>query len=159
MKRALLFVLLVSVGLNIGLAVSLHRSREAAHAPYPRFEPGHGEPVEARPGRPGRFGRDKMHHLYESLSPELAEHRRAVHEARLALREAMGREDVDEAEIMARVRDMVAAQGRVDSLVASRLVQTLSELSPEERREVLERMPWMRRGLRGRGRGAGPGSP
>ncbi len=153
MKRALLFVLLISVGLNIGLAVSLHRSREAAVAPAAH------EPGEPRPGRPGRQGRDRMYSLHERLSPELGEHRRAVHAAREALREAMSREDVDEDEIMARVGAMVAAQGRIDSLVATNMVQTLREMTPEERREFLNHMPWMRRHLRGRGRGAGPGSP
>jgi Spy/CpxP family protein refolding chaperone len=166
MKRILLIVLLVSVGLNIGLAVSLHRSRGDARPLDPwqgrGAGPGLHDPGETRPGpegRPGRPSLERLHGMRERIRPELREHRQSVHAARESLRAALSREDVDEAEIMELVGAMVAAQGRIDSLVAVNMVQTLRELTPEERREVLDHMPWRRYGRGGRGRGGGPGSP
>ncbi|MBC8423940.1 periplasmic heavy metal sensor [bacterium] len=166
MKRALLFVLLISVGLNIGLAVSYHRSRDEAPQADSRYGPGHGpgshDPADPRHDRPDRGdgeGRGRLKEMHARLEPELAEHRVAVQGARAALREAMSREDVDEDEIMELVGAMVAAQGRIDSLVASNLVRELSDMPPGERQQFLRRMPWMRRQLGGRGRGSGPGSP
>jgi hypothetical protein len=166
MRRALLIVLLISVGLNIGLAVSLHRSRETAVAldPWQGRGPGPGlhDPGEIRPdpeGRPRRPSLEHLHGMRERIRPELREHRLSVHAARESLRAALSREDADEAEIMELVGAMVAAQGRIDSLVAANMVQTLRELTPEERREVLEHMPWRRHGRGGRGRSGGPGSP
>ncbi len=166
MKRALLLFLLISVGLNIGLAVSLKRSRDVVPAAHPwltrEHGPGFPDPDSLHPGPPGRFDRDRLHRMREMharLSPELAEHRRSLHEARSALREAMSFEDVGEAEIMRLVGAMVAAQGRIDSLVASNLVQELHKMTPGERAEILRRMPWMCDPLKGRSRGHRPVSP
>ena len=166
MKRALLLFLLISVGLNIGLAVSLKRSRDVALDPRPwpvrEGRPVFDDPDILRPGPPGRFGGERlrrMREMHQRLSPELVQHRQSLLEARMTLREALGREDMDEAEILGLVGAMVAAQGRIDSLVASSLVQELREMTPMERDEILRRLPWMHDPLKRRGRGYRPVSP
>ena len=90
MKRALLFMLLISVGLNIGLAVSYHRSRDEAQKADPWYGPAHGpgrhDPADPRPVRPDRVdgeGRGRLREMHSRLEPELAEHRVAVQEARV----------------------------------------------------------------------------
>ncbi len=167
MKRIILLLLLVSVGLNIGLGFTLKRQRdEMESAPSWAFR----EPGAARselgergpgPGR-GRFDKERMGRMRDMrarIEPQLEVQRAEVFAARQALNEALSRDDVDEAEIMARVGDMIAAQGGIDSLIVSGLVNELRQMPAGERDEILRMLDHFSSGFRGRGRGRPPVSP
>ena len=165
MKRAVLLLLLVSVGLNMGLGFALKRQRDEMESapPWTFREPGSGrfEQTDRRPGR-GRFDVERMGRMRDMrarIEPELEVQRVELLAARQALHEALSREDVEEAEIMARVGDMIAAQGGIDSLVVSGLVRELRQIPVGERDEILRMLDHFSDGFRGRGRGRPPVSP
>lgn len=164
MKRTVLMLLLLSVGLNIGLGFALKRQRdESAASPPVAFHEGrkHADWEGRGPGR-GHIPKERMEHMREMrtrIGPELGVQREAFHVARQALHDALSREDADEAEIMARVGDMIAAQGGIDSLVVSHLAREMRTMSLDDRKEILRMLDHFGGGFRGRGRGRPPVSP
>jgi len=164
MKRTVLLLLLLSVGLNIGLGFALKRQRDETAASPPRaFHEGryHTDREGRGPGQ-GRFPKERMERMREMrnrIEPRLMVQREAFRVARQALQDALSQEDADEAEIMARVGDMIAAQGGIDSLVVSNLVKEMRNMSPDDRKEVLRMLDHFGGGFRGRGRGRSPVSP
>jgi hypothetical protein len=162
MKRVILLLLLVSVGLNIGLGLALKRQKDEIEA-MPAWvhvarAPGDTARVGIRPGRE-RPHRGRMRDMRVRIEPQLAAQREAFDAARRALQAAMSHEEADEAEIMALVGDMIAAQGGIDSLVVSNLVKEMRLMSPAERQEVLHMLDRFGGGFRGRGKGRPPVSP
>lgn len=152
MKRVLLLVLLLSAGLNIGLGMALHRARgdqrEASSRPWMDHGPGM-RPGEAPPGESGGHpgpggGRARLEQMRKRLGPEADRLRREAHAARESLRVALSRPAIDEAEVRARMREMSAAQARLDSTVVETMVRELGEMTPEQRAETLRLMPWER---------------
>ncbi len=142
MKRLLVLLLVASLGLNVGLLWQRHRLSQptpwegsmplcdrpgTAPLPRPGMFPG-------PPGDPGSWVRE--------VAPRVHEQRLQVRRARLALRRALARPELDEGEIGRCLGALAAAQQRLDSLVAFSLVERLRPLPPEERRRWLDRLPW-----------------
>jgi Spy/CpxP family protein refolding chaperone len=176
MKRLLVTLLLVSLGLNVGLAVRL---RQAGGEEQPRMQhagrmmpaPGDSQAWHARMER--RLDRMSEH---LGLSPQqrdqLARHRAVVEsqvrlrmvrldETRTMLRAEAERRPPDPTAVAAALGAVSRAEAELDSLVAVNLQAELELLSPEQQAEMLRLMPFERlggRGLFGGARGEGPGS-
>lgn len=176
MKRLLVTLLLVSLGLNVGLAVRL---RQAGGDEQPRL-PRSGRMMPA-PGD-SQAWHDRMERRLDrmsehlGLSPEqrddLARHRAVVEsqvrqrmvrleETRSLLRAEAERRPPDPAAVAAALGAVSRAEAELDSLVAVNLRAELELLSPEQQAEMLRLMPFERlggRSLFGGARGDGPGS-
>lgn len=177
MKRMWFIVLALSLGLNAGL---LYNSLANGPAPGPRFGGGH-PPFIDHPGRPGagggsfepgEFARHRMRRLAEHFDmndeqhsqiqrimreslPAIIDLRGSVQEIRLALQGEYGKEEPDPSTVRTLVRDLNAAQGKLDSLVAETILSESELLTPEQRIHYFEAMPWGGKGpigRRGRGR-------
>jgi len=144
-KRWFPLLLAVSLGLNVGLLWGRWRSARPATPPAPPCPSGTPVPGSFLPGRPG------WNRWTAAIRPEVMRRRRAVREARLALRDALARTEPDTLEIRRCLARLATAQHGLDSVVAFSLARRLRVLSPAERRRVLDALPWTR--------GIGPGGP
>ncbi len=160
MKRLILPLLLLSIGLNIGLGITLKRQRSELDRLPPWVFRDRG-PEAGRPGggphHGGHMGR--LREMRDRIQPEMETRQAAFKAAREALYEALAREPMDEDEILARVGDVITVQGGIDSLMTSNLVEELKGMAPESRREVirlLDRFDDRRRGRFGGRRGGRP---
>lgn len=138
MKRLILLLLLLSVGLNVGLGIALKRQRDELDALPPWAFNDHGPQHPDSGDRPFHKGHMcRLREMRKRIEPQLRMRQADLDIARAALKEALGRPEADEEEILARVSAMIAAQGGIDSLLTSNLVSELKQMSPDERREVI----------------------
>lgn len=164
MKRPLLFLLLASLGLNVGLGIRALRD----DAPVPearglREGRRHPGPEHGGPGRPGRRfpGAERFQGLELSADQEarlqalrddhfavMRRHRTDLDAFRDEMRALFGADVVDRARVAEVRRRHGRLQAELDSLVTEQLLRELEVLTPGQRRLYLERMPW---------RGFGPG--
>ncbi len=170
----LVCLLLVSVGLNAGLAVRLTRPAEAPAGPPPGWSP-EGPPAgdpETPPDPADPQVRRLMHERLERLSsaleltPQQLEAFVAVHEASaprfFANRSAVGKlrrelrdlalsPDLDRAGVLERQRQLSALQAQLDSVVVETMLAEVRLLTPEQRERYRTIMPWGEPGRRGGG--------
>jgi Spy/CpxP family protein refolding chaperone len=176
MRRLLPLVLLVSLGLNAGLAWRLLRDDPApARTRWEqegRFRPAPGDTQAWRERMDHR-----LHRLAErlDLDPQQLEafrgHRarvegdlraqaQLVEAARAALRQEARREPPQPAAVSAALAAVGRAEAALDSLVAANLRTELELLRPDQQARLLRLLPFERLGSRGGfgpGRGDGPG--
>jgi hypothetical protein len=169
-KRWLILLLLVSLGLNAGLFYRLSSGSRSS-------EPGPGGARGSRSARGGAdlgavmgdsasWNRQVDHRLRDlvrrlDLQPPAAENFAHVHRAharqiwraggelrdrRLALRDAMLAPDRDPPRIRLAVVRLTEAQARFDSLVAEAMLAELAALPRERQDQYLELVPWQRWG-------------
>lgn len=180
MKRLMVILLLLSVGLNVGLFLRVSGDRDDrpwAEDRGPRVGPGEGPGDGFGEGRgegrgQGRDGRRPgAEARYEGLDLTDEQHDRlmALREVR---HETAGRRRTEMRELFDTMQDlllaealdreavdevrrrMAVARAEIDSLVAEQLIRELEIMTPEQRARYLERMPWDRFG-KGRRRGTG----
>jgi len=168
-KRLLVFVLLVSLGLNVALALRL---RQAA-PPVEREWRGHNGRLHAAPGD-SQAWRARLDRRFERLTrmleldPEQEEAFRrlrggaeaeirvrmsGLETCRAALRTEAERQPPDPAAVSAALAAVGRAEAAIDSLVARNLQAELEILRPEQQSRLLHSLRFER--LEGRG---GPGS-
>jgi len=180
MKRGWFFLLALSIGLNIGLLYnSIVSDRDGrAHLPHPPFigrgaPPGHPgmgmhcDPSEMVHYRLGRLAdrldlteeqRAEVRRVLSESMPALIEARDRMQEARQAVHEEYRKAEPDRDRVRELVGELGQAQARLDSIVAETLFLESEILTPEQRAQYLEAMPWEharkgRPGERRRGQG------
>jgi Spy/CpxP family protein refolding chaperone len=175
----LVCVLLVSVGLNAGLAIRLARRGPAADGPPPGWSqprPPAGEsetPPDPADPRTRRLMHERLERLSAALelTPQQLEAFVAVHEATAPLffanRSAVGKlrrelrdlalsPTVDHAEVLARQQRLSTLQAQLDSVVVETMLAEVRLLTPEQKERYRTIMPWGEQGQRGPGhRGGG----
>ena len=137
MKRLILLLLLLSVGLNVGLGITLKRQKDELDALPPwvfKDRDSGSKPREAVSMRPAYM--ENLRVMRERIKPQLELREAVVDSTRVALRTALAQSDPDEAVIMRYVSGLIAAQGSIDSLITANLVSELKRMTPEERRAV-----------------------
>lgn len=162
MKKGWMFLLLISLGLNLGLASRLVRPGQEAALPGPGGGAG-GGPRWERPA-PGdttawrQFMGRRVDHLAErlELSPEQVVHfrethratgqamrlkRREVSQARKMLGELMAAETIDRPAVRRAMAEMGRRQVAMDSLAAETLLGELDILDPDQRVRYLDFLP------------------
>lgn len=176
MRRLLVLVLLVSLGLNAGLAWRLWQAAPEPQRPGSvregRFRPAPGDTQAWRERMDRRFERlsDKLdldpqqqaafRSHRERVEAEVRAHSRKVETARDALRQEARREPPQPAAVSAALAAVGRAEASLDSLVAANLQAELELLRPEQQTQFLRMLPFDRlgpRGGRGHGRQDGPG--
>jgi Spy/CpxP family protein refolding chaperone len=167
MKRLLVILLLLSLGLNVGLLLRVMDDRD--HRPWAgdhRYDhdrgtgPGGGRGAGYRVDRDPDGGRryeglglndDQIEYLMEirKLRFEHAVDRRREMKEMFHEMEDLLRAETFDREELAKVRRRLAfVRAEVDSMVAEHLIQELEIMTPEQRLEYLKRMPWERFGKR-----------
>ncbi|MEZ4649871.1 MAG: periplasmic heavy metal sensor [Candidatus Eisenbacteria bacterium] len=166
MTRALIILLTLSVGLNIGL---LFRTSQGDRTPLPPDRPPVPPPVQ--------FERLMDHHLeqmtnglglngdqqaairtaHDRLFPSIRESHREVERLRNDAAAAFGG-DVDANAFRARVSELSRAQATLDSLLTEVLLAEAAVLDPEQRQQYVKQSPWSRR-IEEPARGAPPRRP
>lgn len=148
MRRALVILLLLSLGLNAGL---LWSRWQATRVDRVEMGPQHGPARGGGPGPPGRgwarhrveaLGRrmdldaERRRLLDETLSelePALTDARRSLWEARRELGGALREAEPDRQRILDLQREVSLRQAVLDSLVTEALLREAAVLRPEER--------------------------
>ncbi len=164
MKRLTLFLLLISLGLNVGLGVRMYQAGKSV----PPWAGGKGMAPRSEEGqrwnrRPGRGGhprqamfkdldlsvdqQSQLTAMREEHREDMFEQRQNLGEFRQELRTLLQAKVLDRERIAAIRSRHGHEQARLDSLVTERLLQELEILTPEQRERYLDRMPW---------RGCGP---
>ncbi len=187
MKRSLMLLLVISLGLNLGLASAVFlRTDGDERRPRRDGRPGGLSPddsvgwqgqmerrwqdidrrLDLEPEQRQRFRRLRLDAL-----PLVRERMLDVRRARARLHDACRAEDLRPDSLRHLVAGMTGAQGRLDSLITETLLGELELLDPEQRRHYLRMMPLQPsqpfgrgpgRGLggrRGMGKGRPPGGP
>lgn len=128
MKTALLVLLMLSVGFNIGFI----------------FKADKPDQMDMSCGSPDseNYCKDNMNALCSEMMPAMQEGRKQVMQARMALREAISNSELTESQLLEKVSEVAAAQGRLDTLAAKSLYKIMKAATPEEREEVLRCMPF-----------------
>ncbi len=165
MKKGWMFLLLISLGLNLGLGLRLVRLDQ----PATEFGPGspgwsgrgglHGQrPAPGDTTAWRRFMGRRLDHLADQLdlrpdqmanfreaqgSPgrPLRQKRRELGQARLRLRELMTEEVIDRAAVRRAMKAMGRQQAEMDSLVAETVLGELEFLDPDQRLRYLDFLP------------------
>lgn len=162
MRRWLWFLLLLSLGLNVGLGLRVsrdpeeHRVFRRGRGGEQREGRGHADRREG-PGNPFSMERfrdlglsDAQRHRLETLLDEykgrLAERRKGLRGHRSELRGLLCDPDIDRERIAETRRRHGRLQADLDSLVTEMLLSELEVLTPDQRRRYLERMPWRKFG-------------
>jgi len=161
MKRLPWFLLLLSLGLNVGLGWrALRADRETPRVEWRRGGRAGGPEAPGHSGRGHRGqGLERFNDLdlseaqrarLEELRADhwevMADHRRRLDAFRGEMR-ALFEAPVIDRERLGEVRRRHARlQAELDSLVTEHLLRELEVLSPEQRGLYLERMPWRRPG-------------
>lgn len=172
MKRIWMIALLLSLGLNIGLGVSLWRQRSA---PLPDTAPMTGpgmleddpdparaeafmrhrlERMTARLGLDGEQ-RDAMWRLHRDAGPRVLERRRAMAAARRQLGDAYAGGGADPDSLAAARRRISRVQAELDSLVVDIMTREREILTPEQFEQYRRFMPMGRDRDHRPGRGGG----
>jgi Spy/CpxP family protein refolding chaperone len=155
MRRLLVPILLVSIGLNLGLLYHQWRSPGDAAKPRASREFRDRERREIEPDRliDHRMRQmvrtlelagdqeDRMRHVLERFVPEIVERRRTLTTAHRGLREELAQPDVDVERFRARVHELNEAQSSIDSLVAEAMLEETAVLEPGQRSRYLELSP------------------
>ncbi len=167
-------LLLVSVGLNAGLAMRLARSGEAPEGPPPGWSPegppaGEPEtPPDPADPRTRRLMRERLERLtaaleltpqqleafvavHEASAPRFFANRSAVARLRRELRDLALAPDVDRAGVLARQQQLSVLQAQLDSVVVETMLAEVGLLTPEQRERYRTIMPWGEPGRRGGG--------
>lgn len=174
MKRVLLLILFVSLGLNVGLGLTLWTER--GHDRHPPFEKRWDrERPEGGPGRDRDFGPEMLERKIRFMTKRLAlddqqrqEYRQIqeaassafvaqilrVREARQRLREQVQRPNSDELRV--RIAEVGHEQTCLDSLVTEVMFQEMKLLNNDQRARYLELLPQSRFDGRFGGRSQGP---
>ena len=176
MKRLIVILLMISVGLNVGLLLRV--TDDGAPWASDRHVRSGGEDFE-RPGADGPRGNDPengrsgdrqgRNQRYEGLEVTDEQHQRLAalrglgREGMETRREEMRTlfsnmqellldETIDPSAVAAVRRRVDQVRAEVDSLVADHLLMELEVMTPEQREIYLNRMPWERsgRGVRAR---------
>ncbi|MBT3317498.1 hypothetical protein HN388_05890 [bacterium] len=128
MKLALLLLLMLSIGFNIGFVMKSDQPQE----------------IEMSCDTPGaeNFCKENMNSMCGDMMPKMRSGRKNVMQARMALREAIRNPELTEGQLLERVSQVAIAQGQLDSLAATSLFEILKAASPEEREEVLRCLPF-----------------
>jgi len=177
MKRLLVLVLLVSLGLNVGLAWRLRHAgppeRPAWHDRGNRTVPAPGDSQAWRERMDRRFARlserldldpeqqtaFREHRAH--VEADVRDHLATLEQARADLRNEAERQPPDPAAVSAALAAVSRAEARMDSLVAVNLKAELELLRPDQQSRLLRMLPFERLGRHGgfgRGRGNGDGS-
>lgn len=170
MRRLLVLALLISLGLNLGLAWRLHQApapRERSVRSYgSRMSPAAGDTQAWRERMDRRFTHlAHMLNLDDGQQAAFAHHRRQVEEDvrartmvleanRETLRAEAERRPPDPAAVTAALAAVGRAEAALDSLVAVNLRTELELLDPEQQAQLLRMLPFERLGAGG---GYGPG--
>ncbi len=184
MKKILILVLLLSVGLNIGFGLRFLRDDEGNN----RGKPGwgarggldsgrHGGPGHRGGDRDGTFWRGVMERRLDQVADQLgladeqAESFKMAHKAaaekflaqRILVKEARGRlmaavsqEDYDTAALRPLIADVGRQQAKLDSMVTETMLQEMEILNEDQRRLYLNILPLNRFGGRSSGQGHQP---
>lgn len=128
MKLALLLLLMLSIGFNIGFVLKSDQPQE----------------IEMSCDTPGseNFCKDNMNSMCSNMMPKMRAGRKSVMQARMALREAIRNPELTEEQLLEKVSQVAIAQGQLDSLAATSLFEILKAANPEEREEVLRCLPF-----------------
>lgn len=155
MKRVILLLLLLSLGLNVGMIVKF-RQRESTPWPEGKMNMDHagrmrrmGEVLQLSPDQLSAMDR-----VHREMDEEFQGSRQQMYEMRQHLQETLLAEDLDLDLIRQLTARMAQSRGRLDSLITERLIRELPALTPEQRLEYMHRMPG-----EGRRHGRGPGKP
>ena len=186
MKRSLLLILLLSVGLNLGLAWRLNEARKSIAPPpdVPSGEWGAGPDVgREAPGprtafedstrwkemakkRLERVARqldlspqqiDALEQLQHEAGLRLRDQRQRVETAKLQLHELVSSGQADSESLGRAVRFMANERAAMDSLVTEMLLDELQLMDDGQRQRYLEMLP-LEHGPHGRGPGDRPGN-
>ncbi|MCP4801111.1 MAG: hypothetical protein GY893_14310 [bacterium] len=128
MKLALLLLLMLSIGFNIGFIMKSDQPNE----------------IELSCDTPGNanFCKEDMNSMCSDMMPKMRGGRKKVMQARMALREAIRNPELTEEQLLERVSQVAIAQGQLDSLAATSLFEILKAANPEEREEILRCLPF-----------------
>jgi Spy/CpxP family protein refolding chaperone len=171
MKRLLVILLLISVGLNVGLLLRVtdddtpwasdrHDRTAGENLDHPGGEgPDDGRPRAGRGPGPRYDGLDLTEDQHQRISElrglgreSTGTRREEMHALFGEMKELLLEETIDPAAVSAVQHRMNQVRAEVDSLVADHLLMELEVMTPEQRETYLNRMPWERfgRGMRGR---------
>ncbi len=128
MKLALLLLLMLSVGFNIGFVMKSDQPQEIA--------------VSCDTPDPEKFCKENMGSMCSDMMPKMREGRKNIMQARMDLREAIRNPELTEEQLLEKVSQVATAQGQLDSLAATSLYEILKSANPEEREEILRCMPF-----------------
>lgn len=165
----LVCLLLVSVGLNAGLALRLGQA-----GPPPGWSPpgppgdGPDAPPDPADPRTRRLMRERLERLsaaldltpqqleafvavHEASGPRFFANRSAVSKLRRELRDLALAPDLDRAAVLARQQQLSALQAQLDSVVVETMLAEVRLLTPEQRERYRNVMPWGEPGQRGKG--------
>lgn len=171
MRRGWLVLLLVSLGLNIGLALAI-TSLRTGHRPLAFLGAGELPPPPPPEAEMDSLVQQRLHRITARLDlspeqdarfraarqaalPEILARRSEVRRLRTALHDAYGAQQVERNQVQALVARLALAQGRLDSTVAAAFLDELAVLTPAQREIYLGLMPWGHGPGHGRGRGRG----
>lgn len=149
MKRLLILLLMLSLGLNLGMLIKLNRSTEV--------QPLRGMVNMDHSGRMKRMGEvldlspkqlKVLDQVHVDMQDDFENSRNQMQILRMELHDALRADTLDLDEVRALTAKMAQARGRLDSLITERLIVELPSLTPEQRLEYMRRMPGS-----GRGRG------
>ena len=156
MKRGWMIVLLLSLGVNLGLGLSLLRP---SHSPPPPSSEVAPEPeIAPEPGQTDRFLRHRLDRmdrtlhlapqqrealwsLHRDLGREIVDRREEVREARARLHQAYADSGAEAAALHRILRTVNASQTELDSLVIEVMLREREILTPEQRRHYQSLFP------------------
>lgn len=159
MRRVLYFLLLLSLGLNAGLLYDRFQSEDRRSIRRAGWPPENvDELLERHLDRMGgRLSlepsqRSAIAALLKEHLPKILEQGKSVREARRSLSELYGATELDAEAFRTQVEILTEAQAELDRLVGEAMIAEATVLTPEQRREHIEAMPWGRRPPPNRGR-------
>lgn len=171
MKRILILLLVMSVGLNVSLLV--HRLAGGVRSPAGDFHGGRHWPaagdtqswhdrIERRTGHMSRhLGLDTQQHqafrqLHRQAARDVLQHRQDLETHRREIRHLVMEDPLNPAAVRAAIADLGRRQAVMDSLIAEKLLQEMELLAPEQRVKLLGMLDWYQEGRPGpRGHGSG----
>ena len=173
MKRAWMLILLVSLGLNVGLAIKVFTrpgeegGRHGERRWSERRTEGRNWPASGDTASMRKLGHRRMERLSGrlGLTPEqktafganqeaalerLSGKRQGIEESRKTIRSLMAADPIDPAAVRAAHSELGRRQAELDSLVAEIIMEDLEILTPDQRERYLRMHPF---GGGGSGRG------
>ncbi len=181
MKKLLVLVILVSLGVNISLGIRLwqdnHRFSPRDRSWGPADRPGPGGPAGADGGESGvfwsgvmerrlnhvvhRLGLDQdqenaFRNTHQKAAERFLRQRNMVQEARRRLMVEASGEDFSGKRLRPLIAEVGRQQVKLDSMVTETMLQEMDILDPEQRLKYLRILPLNRFGSRGCGPGHKP---